>query len=473
MRTLPSALLLLPTLLACKAPDVPPTLEKARPSEQPAEEADPGQTLAAAGVAITLPSTWTIVDERDADFALALGPGDNPPTCTIELRRQGLGDLPKGTRERDVGEFDFTRGVLRGRVRALPGPTEGTTVLVECLAPRAAQWAAIEATFDSQKSAPLERTTSSSPPPPRPIAQLCTGTPAHPTYVCVRKHDGAVYCGPSDGDVLARVGGIEPSSHIACDGARACSRAAETGALQCWKADTEPKTAAEITAPVRDLAGGCVVDAAGKVWCRERETNGLTTETFTELMPFGDPAFALDGIQHVLAGSSTSQGCVLGPSGLQCWDRATTLQLPLPDNQRPHTLEVPAPAVDLAAIGGRVCVGGPERWTCIDGDRRFSLEDCDRRACGCSLLGAMQLSCEHEPSEHGVLLLGRIADVTAVDGACAALADGTVLCRGQATSGGDSPRVRELVAGVRVGAVHVLELREPSTPSNNDEAESN
>lgn len=452
--------------VACTRDEVPPQPQTST-AQQAAAKPDPGRVLAAAGVAITLPSTWTIVDEHELDFALARGPGDSTPTCTIELRRQGIGEPPQGARERD-GDIDFKRGSLRARMRALPGPSAGATVVIQCLAPGAAQWAAIVAAFDSQTSAPSTSIESAPSPsattePLAAIAQLCTGTPAHQTYVCVRRADGAVYCGPSDGDALTRITGIEPSVQIACEGARACSRTA-AGELHCWKADAGAQAVPTI-AEVRDLAGGCLVDGGGKVSCRQRESNGATSDTFAELVPFGDPAFALSDVEHVLAGSSASQGCVLGPAGLRCWDHAATLRLPLPDNHQPHTLDAKAGGTDLAKIGDRVCIAGPERWTCLDGEQRFELEGCERRSCGCSLLGAMRLSCDHEPYEHGGALLGRIADVIAVDGACAALRDGTVVCRGPVAGRvEDSPRVTELLVAGRVGVLHVLELREASEP---------
>jgi hypothetical protein len=459
MRTLRSTLSLALVLVACKGPEVPPPPAKSRAGEQPTAKPDPGIVMTAAGVSLTLPSTWTIAEERDGDFALAQGPGDTGSTCTIELRRQGLGELPKGARRRDKDEYDFTRGMLRGRVRVLPGPSEDSRVVIQCLAPRAAQWGAIEAAFDSQTSAPPDRVVSAPANRAGSIVQLCTSTPASPTYVCVRRDDGSVHCGVSDGDALTRIAGLEPSEQIACDGARACSRARESGALQCWRADTEPTTVAEITG-ARDLAGGCVVDGAGKVWCRERESNGLTGEAFAELVPFGDPSFALREAQQVLAGSSASQGCVLGTDGLRCWDGDTTLGLPLADTHQPHVIEAPSPALDLARFGDRVCIRGSERWTCIAGEQRLALDGCEQRSCGCSLLGSAQLSCDHEPTELGVALLGRISDVIATEGACAALADDTVVCRGPVIGrGGDSPRVDELVASGRPGALHVLEFR--------------
>lgn len=460
MRALSITATLVLVLPGCKGEQAPPSEIAPQQQAQDGAPAQQERVLAAAGIALTFPDTWTIAEDRDPDFGLALGPGDDPVTCTIELRRQGLGELPRGARARGTDEFDFSRAMLRGRVRTLPGPTEDSSVVIQCLAPRSAQWSAIEAAFESQASAPIEPRASS--PTPGPIAQLCTGTLAHPTYVCVRRSDGAVYCGVSDGDVLARIPGIEPSAQLACEGARACSRGRDSGALSCWKADTEPTILPQF-AKARDLAGGCLVDAAGKVACRERESNGLTAESFAELVPFGDPKFALEGVQQVLAGSSASQGCVLGADGLRCWDRTSSLKLALADSHQPHTLEVPQPAGDLALIGGRVCTGGPDGWTCLDGDQRLQLDDCERRACGCSLLGAMQLSCDIDPMKVGVPLLGRISDVTSVDGACAALADGTVVCRGPAPGrAGDSPRVRELVASGRPGVLHVLELREPN-----------
>jgi hypothetical protein len=466
MRTLIRTLLLLASVTACSKPAEPPPQVQEQP--QPASaKSEPGVVLSAAGVAITLPSTWTIFDEHEPDFAFARGPGDNSPTCTIELRRQGAGDPPKGARERD-GDLDFTRGLLRSRARTLPGPSAGATVVIECLSPHAAQWAAIEAAFESQTSAPPEPDANSpAPSSPNtstgPIVQLCTGTPANPTYVCVRRDDGAVYCGPSDGDVLTRITGIEPAVQIACEGARACSRSA-SGALHCWKADEGAQVVPEIMG-VREIAGGCVVDGGGKLQCRQREDNGATSNTFTELVPFGNPAFSLSQVEHVLAGSNPSQGCVLTTAELRCWDHATKLRLPLADNTKPHTL-AGLSGTELATIGGRVCVAGPERWTCLDGERRFELDGCERRACGCTLIGAMQLSCSHEPYDYGHAPLGRISDVVAADGACASLRDGTVVCRG--TVGDyvdDSPRVRELVTGGRSGVLHVLELRESSEPS--------
>jgi hypothetical protein len=446
---------------ACNRTEVPPPFETS--TVQAAAKPDPGLVLAAAGVAITLPSTWKIVDEHELDFALARGPGNSPATCTIELRRQGTGELPKGAQKRD-DDIVFARGSLRARMRVLPGPSASSNVVIQCLAPRAGQWTAIVAAFDSQTSAPIQPNPGSNPEPLASIAELCTGTPAHLTYVCVRRTDGAVYCGASDGDTLTRITGIEPSVQIACEGARGCSRSA-SGQLHCWKADTGAQAVPEL-AGVRDLAGGCVVDAGGRVSCRQRGSNGETSETFAELVPFGDPAFALANVEHVLAGSSASQGCVLGAAGLRCWDQADTLRLSLPDNHQPHTVVAPAAATNVATIGGRVCVFGPERWTCLDGERQFELDGCERTPCGCSLLGASRLSCDHEPHEHAGALLGRLSDVVAVEGACAVVRDGTVVCRGSvAGQAGDSPRVNELLVAGGGGVLHVLELREASEPS--------
>jgi hypothetical protein len=443
--------------MACTRAEVPPQPETS--TVQATAKPDPGRVLTAAGVSLTLPSTWTILDEHEPDFAIARGPGDSPPTCTIELRRQGIGEPPRGAREHD-GDIDFTRGTLRGRMRTLPGPSASAAVVIQCLAPHAAQWAAITDAFDSLIAAPIEvGTKPSAAGAPAPFAELCTGTPSHQTYVCVRRNDGAVYCGSSDGDVLTRIGGIEPAVQIACEGARACSRSA-SGQLHCWKADTDAQPVAELT-EVRELAGGCVVDAGGKVWCRQRESNGASSETFAELVPFGDPAFALSKVEQVLAGSSASQGCVLDASGLRCWDHAAALRLSLPDNYQPHTLEATPGATDLAWIGERVCIAAAERWTCFDGEQRFELDDCERAPCGCSLLAATRLSCDHEPYEHGGALLGRLADVVAVDGACAVLGDGTVVCRGPvATRVDDSARVQALLTAGRSGVLHVLEPRE-------------
>jgi hypothetical protein len=74
------------------------------------------------------------------------------------------------------------------------------------------------------------------------------------------------------------------------------------------------------------------------------------------------------------------------------------------------------------------------------------------------------MSCDHEPHDRiDSRAFGRISDVVAVAGACAARLDGTVVCRGPVAGRvGDDPRVTQAVAGGLPGVAHVLELHSPN-----------
>lgn len=472
MNRLIVTLLLLPLpLLACEA-KTPAPMRATHIGSDASEltHVDPNaQRLSAAGVELTLPGTWTIVDDKEPNFALAQGPGSEPPICTIELRRQptsarampGLHDA-ESVEARD----DYRRGRVRGRLQRLPGPSDDSTLLVHCASPRGAEWRAIVDAFDSLRTRADQPAQPSGEPNDGPIVELCTGTPAGQTYLCTRTRAGEVHCGISETDTLTKIPLPEPAQQIACEGIRACSRTA-AGAVSCWRIDSPPELLTTFGS-ARDLAGGCIVDEQGKVSCRVRKPNGLTTEAFAELVPFDDPALALTDVEQVLAGSNAEQGCVVlgsasstSASALRCWDRRETLGLALPDHTDVHELLELPDARELAVIDERVCVAGPEQWTCLEGRRRFVLDDCQRRSCGCSLTGAMDFSCEHEPLTHADSRpLGRVADVVLTDRACAVLRDGTVLCRGPVTGQSeDAPRIRELLVAGRPGILHTLQLR--------------
>lgn len=452
---------------ACKGDATSPRQGTPTPEPELAGPPAPGPTqlLSAAGVVLKIPATWTILAEHEPNFAMARAPGDEQlrsPTCTIEVRRQGVGKaaddakltaLPTGT------NVDYKRGLLRGRYRELSS-TEGGAVLVHCRSSSDGGWAAIEAAFDSI----TVEAQPQSPPPvaDAPLVELCTGTPSRRTYTCARRRDGAVFCGPSSGEALTRVAGVDAAAQIGCDGAHACSRD-EAGALACWKADAPTAVSVDSMSGVRDLVDGCVVDGRGKLSCREREVDGSTRSSFAELLPLAQAGNALSDVQQVLPGTDAEQGCVLDSGGqLRCWDRQGALGLGLADGAV-ELVETPVEAPrDLARFGGRVCVAGPERWTCLGEGKTHELDACEQRACGCALLGAARLSCDHEPYERlDVQLFGHIGEVVAVDGACAARVDGTVVCRGPVTGQvEDQPQIQTLLVGGQRGVLHLLELRE-------------
>ncbi|MCA9696855.1 MAG: hypothetical protein KC431_04955, partial [Myxococcales bacterium] len=100
-----------------------------------------GLELTAAGVTMTVPKDWKLLVEDEPNFALAFDPSEQPthaPVCTIELRRQGPGELPSGAKigptqdeERvEDDSVDYAIGPIRGRMRSLPGPTVDARVFV-------------------------------------------------------------------------------------------------------------------------------------------------------------------------------------------------------------------------------------------------------------------------------------------------------------------------------------------------------
>lgn len=453
-------------------------LDPAQPGPAPAPA--PGHTLSAAGVEFTVPLSWTVVEENEPMFAMAWGRTDDPShvsLCTIEVRRQGPATLPPGIQRSPSSSADvtdYTHGPVRGRLRELPGPTASASVLVHCRAHRSSgQWGAIEAGFDSMKTSttPPELSPLNERPSDTAIVELCVSSPARQTMVCARRADGAVYCGPSTGEVLHKIEDILPAKQLSCERTRICTRDAD-GQVSCWRTKQAPAQL-PLDTPARDIAGGCVVDARGLLSCRQRNSDGSPTDTLTELLPLGESKYALTGVHRVLAGSDEDHGCVLrrvdSSMQLWCWDRAPqgTLGLDLLDPGHPQRVDVPgisdaagAGPLALATIGGRVCVGTAGEWTCLTDGSSVELDGCERRVCGCSLVGATRMSCDDAPNDRiDSRVFGRISDVVATAGACAARLDGTVICRGPVTGRvDDDARVLQAVAGGVPGIAHVLEL---------------
>ncbi|MFO7564474.1 MAG: hypothetical protein R6X02_17640 [Enhygromyxa sp.] len=436
---------------------------KIEPASQPAEDANedapPKQPLRAAGLELSVPADWSILAEDEPNFALAYGPEERSPhipVCTIELRRQGPGAKPEGVRELDDGIYEYQRGSLRGRVRTLAGP-QNSSIVVHCRAPRSSrQWQAISDILASQ----VETGAAIELPPPQPtpkgdaIVELCVGSPARMTMACARRADGSVYCGSTTGEALTRVSLPAPAVQISCMGRSACARDA-AGKLRCWERDASPEPLVGITA-ARDIVGPLVVDAAGKLL--RRGPSGLT-----ELAPLDDPAHALTGVERVLEGSNAAWGCVLREAELWCWDREGVLPVELAEDAAPQRVAAAPDASALRRMGDRLCMQIGERWTCTEADgRRHELDGCEARACGCSLIGATRLSCEHEPhSSIDARPLGRVSDVVVVAEPCAARADGVVVCRGPiAGRPGEDPRSARAIVSDLPGIAHVLELRD-------------
>lgn len=438
-----------------------------------------GQPLAAAGVEITVPHGWQILAEDEANFALAHDPKERPayaPLCSIELRRQGVGELPPGSTvgpTQAVGDselIDYSRGGLRGRFRELPGPTPAAKVVVHCRAPRSAkQWTQIEQAFASLRK--LDEPAALPPVLEDPeIVELCTGSPARRTHVCARKRDGAVYCGASIAEELVRVADLPAAVELDCEGLRACIRDDEHQ-LWCWLPRGEPERVEAFAGGVVDLAGGCLVAADGRPYCPaapEESGPTLAAPSFVELEPLG---LALDDVLRVealLPGSDARQGCVLVDGRPQCWDADERLPYARYADRVHPIPDLPAGEA-IAEWAGRLCVGEDGRWTCAgEGEERWTVDGCERRACGCSLIAAARLSCEHEPHLRiDTRPLGRVAEVVATAGPCMGLRNGRVVCRGPAEQGGrrhaKTPE-RELAGGLP-GVTHELRLVEQaSTP---------
>jgi hypothetical protein len=467
---------LLPTLLAALALACKPSASeqdsepiKLDPAELPAatETIDaPSKRLRAAGVEIAIPNDWIVLAEDDPNFALAHGSDKRSthiPVCSIELRRQGLGPLPDGSHElaehSGVFQYDQQLGAVRGRIRTFAGPN-GWSVVVNCRAPRATKhWAVVAdavasavATSDTVELPPLR-----SSPGPEAIVELCVGSPARMTSVCARRADGSVYCGATTGDTLTRVSLPMPAVQISCGRKSGCARDAE-GKLQCWRGSDPPEPVTDIEG-ARDITNTVIVDRVGRLWWRG-ETG------ISELVPHDDPALRWTDVDRALAGSKAGWGCVLRNGELWCWGHDPELSIGF--DRRPQLI-APAPgATDLRRSGERVCTVSNGRWTCHDGQGKHEFDGCEMRACGCSLFGATRISCEHEPNDTvHVRPLGWMHEVVIVAEPCAALADGTVMCRGPVAgqkgqdpgAGQEDPRTKKAIASGLPGIAHVLELR--------------
>ena len=217
---------------------------------------------------------------------------------------------------------------------------------------------------------------------------------------------------------------------------------------------------------IRDLEGGCVATQAGALRCRTRDADASpSVDDLAELRPFGEAEHALRKVEQILPGTDTEHGCVIAEGALRCWDRDDTLALKLDavEGRAPQVVEAfddPAAITDLVALGQRVCVERSGALSCLADGRHYTLDSCARRACGCSLIGLSQLSCEHEV--HGRVdtrVFGHVAGIRAVDGPCALREDNRVVCRGPITGEAeDRSEVSELLTGKLPGVLHVLSL---------------
>jgi hypothetical protein len=429
---------------------------------EPSNEAPTSKVSSAAGVELTVPSDWTVLAEDEPNFALAYGAEQRSahiPVCTSELRRQGPGSLPDGARELGEGSgvFEYQRGTLRGRVRTLAGP-QGASVVVHCRAPRSTQQGGVFTTMVEslgETGATVELPPLRPSPTPESIVELCVGSPARMTSVCARRADGSVYCGATTGTELTRVSLSSPAVEISCARNAGCARDA-AGKVECWRGYSSPEPIAALEG-ARELGNGILVDRAGKLL--RRSEAGLAA-----LAPFDEPRLALKDIEHALDGSNPAWGCVLREGGLWCWDRERALPLSLADEGRPQLVLEAAGASELQRMGDRLCVKIGERWTCTDaGGQRYELDGCETRACGCALVGATRISCEHEPYERiDARPLGRISNVVTIAEPCAALADGTVVCRGPVAGQAevDPSTTTKSIASDLPGIAHTLQLRD-------------
>jgi rhodanese-related sulfurtransferase len=406
-----------------------------------------GKLVRAAGIELQLPDDWELLDGDEPNFALAYRPEQRPthiPVCTIELRRQGPGALPDDASEVAESVYEYRRGALRGRVGLYDGPDD-STVVVHCRTPRSStQWEAVAEVFASMvaSEARAELPALRGQPEPEAIVELCSGSATRRTKVCARRADGAVYCGVSTGDHLARVELPTPAVQIACRGASACARDG-AGAVRCWTSSEPPALVTEVER-ARDIANECIVDAAGTPRCRRGEA-------LIELHPLHDPAHALSEVDRLLVGSDEASGCVLRQAELWCWGA----------DEPPHRVGPAAAATNLRRLGDRLCVEIDGRWSCTDDEgQRYQLDGCEARPCGCSAIGATRLSCEHEPyAPIDARPFARITNVVAVAEPCAARLDNTVVCRGPLVG---PPAERPAPTGIASDLpdiVHTLELR--------------
>jgi hypothetical protein len=436
----------------CRNPPEP-SIEKTPPAEPEALTGQTPeferQTLRAADLEIDVPKTWQLLPESDPRFALAFDPTHKQPSaCWIELRRQGLGPLPVGIRAIDEGprRRGYMRGVVRGIIQETP-MTDGSTLVVHCRARRSDTklWATvIEPVLASQRDAELvvlEPPKDASEPA---IVELCSAGPIVPGYVCALRADGAVYCGPTDG-ALGRV--VTPAAvEIGCRGQVACARAS-SGEVECWSAG-EPAQPQPSLGKARSITDACVVAEQGDVQClsaRKREGAKLHDLIVTPLQAFEDVNLAITRARVLMPGSTSEQGCVVGDSGVVCWDELGDLPVRFTSpaiasdeatgrrQQAPESIDGRTDVDELRRIGDRLCTHvGTQPWRCTEASGEVhELVGCGAtQPCGCSLLGGNQMSCEDETEPRiDALPQGRIADVVGIAEPCAALVDGSVVCR--------------------------------------------
>jgi hypothetical protein len=402
------------------------------------------QTLQAAGIAIAVPSEWQLLPETDPEFALAFDATHKQPSaCWIELRRQGLGPLPSEIRAIDEGpqRRGYMRGVVRGIVQETAAP-DGSTRVVHCRARRSDTklWTTIiEPVLASQREADPIAVEPVEPAGPRAIVDLCSAGPIVPGYVCALRADGAVYCGPTDG-ALDRVE-TPAAIEIGCRGRVGCARTS-SGEVACWSAG-EPAQPQPSFGKARSITDACVVDERGEVQCLswQADSEGLIA---TPLRAFDDSKLAITGARVLLPGSTIEQGCVAGDAGVVCWDERGDLPVRFANpaissdeatgrrKQAPESIAEQTDIDELRRIGDRLCTrtdAQPWRCTNVAGEVH-EFVGCATKPCGCSLLGGNQVACEDQTEPRiDALPQGRIADVVSVTEPCAALVDGSVVCR--------------------------------------------
>lgn len=464
LRPLPIAIALA-LVAGCRNPPAPSVEKVPRPTEEPTALTGQTpefehQTLSAADVEILVPKEWQLLPESDPRFALAFDTTHKQPSaCWIEVRRQGLGPLPEGIRVIDEGprRRGYMRGVVRGIIQETP-MTDGSTLVVHCRARRSDTklWSTvIEPVLASQRDAELVVIEAPKPAAEHPIVELCSAGPIVPGYVCALRADGAVYCGPTDG-ALDRVT-TPPAVEIGCRGQVACARAS-SGEVACWSAG-EPALPQPSFGKTRSITDACLVDEHGYVQCvsaQKREGAKLHDLLVTQLQAFEDVNLTITHARVMMPGSTSEQGCVVGDAGVVCWDERGDLPVRFSNppistdeatgrrQQAPESIDGRSNVDELRRIADRLCTRvGTEPWRCTDvSGEAHELVGCATQPCGCSLLGGNQMSCEDQTEPRiDALPQSRIADVVGVAEPCAALVDGSVVCR---TSGSIQMRTVEM-----------------------------
>lgn len=460
-QTAPHLALALALLTSCKGPPEPsPQATGPEPVRGVVPEFG-HQTLSAAGIEIAVPSEWTLLDEHDPDFVLAFdSTRKQPSACWIERRRQGLGPLALGVRAITEGpqRRGYMRGVIRGVVQETPA-ADGSTTLVHCRARRSDTklWSTvILPILASQRPAEARPAPAPTPTIEDPVVQLCSAGPIVPGYVCALRSQGGVYCGPTDG-ALERVV-MDPAIEIGCRGQMACARTSE-GAVSCWSAG-DPAEPQPAFGKARSITDACVVDEQGAVQCllaHAREGGGHDLSV-VPLRAFDDPSLAITDARVLMSGSTIEQGCVITDAGVVCWDELGDLPVrfhnpPIASDeatghrkQAPESIDASTELAQLRRSGDRLCTRAAEGpWRCTEREGlTHELIGCERQACGCSLLGGNQMSCEDQPEPRiDALPQGRIAEVIGVAEPCAVRRDGGVVCRSSGSTEMRSLGLRE------------------------------